>query len=97
MHSKHKWGFCGAAGAPLAGGRLGVNVEHNGGPAGLLDSDGKGEGERGFPAPAFLRDDRYCIQHGVLYPCCYCLNGLVALHRREHKPADARRDETEDP
>ena len=59
LHSKHKWGVGGAAGAPLAGGRLGINVEHNGGPAGLLNSDGKGEGERGFPAPAFLRDDRY--------------------------------------
>ena len=57
LHSKHKWGVGGAAGAPLAGGRLGIDVEHNGGPAGLLDSDGKGEGERGFPAPAFLRDD----------------------------------------
>ena len=54
LHSKHKWGVGGAAGAPLAGGRLGIDVEHNGGPAGLLDSDGKGEGERGFPAPAFF-------------------------------------------
>ena len=71
LHSKHKWGFCGAAGAPLAGGRLGINVEHNGGPAGLFDSDGKGEGERGFPAPAFLRDDRYCIQHGDNTPWMY--------------------------
>ena len=71
LHSKHKWGVGGAAGAPLAGGRLGIDVEHNGGPAGLLDSDGKGEGERGFPAPAFLRDDRYGMQHGDNTPWRY--------------------------
>ena len=58
LHSEHKGGLCVAPGAPLAGGRLGISVEHNGGPVGLLDSDGQGEGERRFPAPAFLRDDR---------------------------------------
>ena len=60
LHSKHKWGFCGAAGAPLAGGRLGINVEHNGGPAGLFDSDGKGEGERGFLCTTERSRGRYC-------------------------------------
>ena len=50
LHSKHKRGFGAAAGAPLAGGRLGIDVEHNGGPAGLLDRDGNGKGERGFPS-----------------------------------------------
>ena len=28
LHSEHKWGFCGAAGAPLAGGRLGIIMLH---------------------------------------------------------------------
>ena len=41
-------GVGGAAVAPLAGSRLGIDVEHNGGPAGLLDSDGKGEGRAWF-------------------------------------------------
>ena len=40
-------------------------------PAGLLDSDGKGEGERGYPAPAYLRDDRYGMQHGDNTPWRY--------------------------
>ena len=80
LHSKHKWGFCGAAGAPLAGGRLGVNVEHNGGPAGLLDSDGKGEGERGFPAPAFLRDDSRSYQDRLIIRLYKIYNMVYFIH-----------------
>ena len=80
LHSKHKWSVGGAAGAPLAGGRLGINIEHKGSPAGLLDRDGKGEGERGFPAPAFLRDDRYCMQHGDNTPWRYQDRLIVRLN-----------------
>ena len=52
----------------------------NGGPAGLLDSDGKGEGERGFPASAFLRDDRYGIQHGDNTPWMYHDRLIIRLY-----------------